>query len=53
MVLAVQIIHIAAETVGTNTDSPRVGAAAITTALTARLAITMADYDIQIHEYDD
>ncbi|CCD48819.1 predicted protein [Botrytis cinerea T4] len=49
MVLAVQNYSYSRR----NTDSPRLGAAAITTALTARLAITMADYDIQIQKYDD
>ncbi|TGO46848.1 hypothetical protein BOTNAR_0561g00040 [Botryotinia narcissicola] len=37
----------------TNTDIPRVITAALTTALAARLEMTMADYDILVHKYDD
>ncbi|KAF5871440.1 uncharacterized protein Bfra_007957, partial [Botrytis fragariae] len=48
-----KIIGKAAETVATNTDAPYVGTAAITTDLAARLAMAMADYDIQVHKYDD
>lgn len=38
---------------GTNADSQWTVTAVITTAFAARLEMTMADYDIQIHKYDD
>ncbi|TGO07338.1 hypothetical protein BTUL_0290g00030 [Botrytis tulipae] len=38
---------------GGNEDITWVVTAALTTALAARLEMTMADYDIQVHKYDD